>query len=935
MPGLSVSPNIVALESFQFTPESDAVAEFTNRIGKPVVEFKEIRGGSSLLGAPQIIGYLVTVKCTVLNFSTDDIENWVNLHGKKGILRLTYQSGSETVHSDFECYPKFTLPLDGIVTMAQEIEFNKVITPAGLLEFVPAPPPAFNVYSLEFGESVGDYRSIYNNGSNSQVDIGNPSPLQITNNLSVALWVKADYANPGSTGGIIGKSTDTTNLRSWSILQRSGTSNRFIFRVNGTGGGGTGDGKSYELTVSDITSWNHIGISYVGNTFNVYLNGADVTSSCSKVYDPTMTSLFNSSAHVGIGCLNIETTPSNRWAGKVKDVIICSSTLLSSSDFSNIYNSGIPKDESGRTNVVFYLRGDGNLNDSSASAITSTGTNITYSTDIPGSIIYGNLDAGNTTDLRITDNLSVALWIKATTSAPTTTGQIIGKWTDTTNNRSWAILQKGGVSNTIIFRVNGTGGGGPTDGKSWEFIAADLTVWTHFVFTFSGGTFSVYCNGINVSELCTKTYNPTMTAIYNSTAHIGYGCANVEGTKSNFWSGKMEEVLCCNTTAWSDSDVSDIYNSGIPKDESTRSNIVFYHRFENNLLDSGTKGINLSGSNYSFSSDVPSQYVLTYSRILNSAYSYVSGGIHYHSTGSEFRIKTSAQKIYVETYNNTYPAQSNLIVYADPEASGQATTYNQTVTLSTTGRVVSTIDFGSSVARVVRIRSGFVDYNTGGATIHGVYIQRVYSDSPIEVHSLNPALDAIVIIGDSISVGRDASLYQKDGYVGLLQTNKIFKANIANYSLSGMALKDIAANSSLITDTVAKIQSHFEKITGLSGRKVVYFALGTNDYANQISAATFKTYLLNLVQAIRLAEPTCSIYLSHPLRRSSEGVNSFGNTLADYRTKITEVCSTETYCTLVSTYTWMSGTDTSDGVHPTNTAHLTKVYPNVATELGL
>ena len=58
---------------------------------------------------------------------------------------------------------------------------------------------------------------------------------------------------------------------------------------------------------------------------------------------------------------------------------------LTASDISNIYNSGVPKNESSRSNLVGYWRMNENGNDSSSNSNNLTVNGATFTRNVPTS----------------------------------------------------------------------------------------------------------------------------------------------------------------------------------------------------------------------------------------------------------------------------------------------------------------------------------------------------------------------------------------------------------------------------------------------------------------------------------------------------------------------------------------------------------------------
>lgn len=194
-------------------------------------------------------------------------------------------------------------------------------------------------------------------------------------------------------------------------------------------------------------------------------------------------------------------------------------------------------------------------------------------------------------------------------------------------------------------------------------------------------------------------------------------------------------------------------------------------------------------------------------------------------------------------------------------------------------------------------------------TVIGTYIKSIgYNKNITLVNPVNYSRK-IVFLGDSITVGANATIASVNGYVGLIRSENQDK-NIITEGYGYASLKDY--NTS---DLVTRLQS--------SGITDLYIALGTNDYGLNKWAviADFQTAYSNFLIAINTALPTCRIIVQTPLSRTTETANGSGLTLAQFRTAITNACSGKSYVQLVNGTTLLTTSDLDDGVHPTTAGH--------------
>ena len=130
-------------------------------------------------------------------------------------------------------------------------------------------------------------------------------------------------------------------------------------------------------------------------------------------------------------------------------------------------------------------------------------------------------------------------------------------------------------------------------------------VWYHAAFVFTGSAITVYYNG-NASPTV------SMSGVLDSvTRNVDIGSS---GGSSDFMSGNIDEVAIWDS-ALSASDITSIYNSGVPNDISSLSPVAYYRMGDNDggtgttITDQGSGGNNGTLTNGpTFSTDVP-EYV--------------------------------------------------------------------------------------------------------------------------------------------------------------------------------------------------------------------------------------------------------------------------------------------------------------------------------------
>ena len=179
-------------------------------------------------------------------------------------------------------------------------------------------------YSLTF-DGVDDY-----------VDIGNPTELQITGNLTLSAWVKRDSTSTSNNYMIIGKDNVTTGIRAYSLVRNSSTGkaqlniwkSNVLYNVQST-------------TTINNDQWYHIMGVNDGSDLKIYVNG--VLENTNVGGGGT---IDNATIDFEIGRRQAFTNE-GYWNGSIDEVAVWNSDQ--SANISTIYNSGTPTTITGAT----------------------------------------------------------------------------------------------------------------------------------------------------------------------------------------------------------------------------------------------------------------------------------------------------------------------------------------------------------------------------------------------------------------------------------------------------------------------------------------------------------------------------------------------------------------------------------------------------------
>lgn len=212
----------------------------------------------------------------------------------------------------------------------------------------------------------------------------------------------------------------------------------------------------------------------------------------------------------------------------------------------------------------------------SASASVSTPYSNNNSLLFDGSNDY--LDIGSMSALASASSFSVSFWFKNNGNS---TGNVFGGWGSSLHNNIGC--NPSYSTNTFYFVVRAGSAVGALSVSSLTSYAQSNT-WNHFVCTFDGGDRKIFING---------TQRASDTGVAPSTTSSSAGDNVAIGRRETYYAkGRIDEVALY-SSALSQSEVTDIYNSGTPDDRSNDSNLLGYWRMEEG---SGTTVADSSGN---------------------------------------------------------------------------------------------------------------------------------------------------------------------------------------------------------------------------------------------------------------------------------------------------------------------------------------------------
>lgn len=153
------------------------------------------------------------------------------------------------------------------------------------------------------GSSFSNLQSLEFDGIDDYVDLGNPSSLQITGELTISAWVKTTDTN---YIGIYGKGNSVAQADTYFRMQNTGVIRAFLNNnaINVTGTTAINDG-----------NWHHVMFVYVPSTsMTIYVDGSQDAQNTTSI----PSSINNNYSNVYIGQFQ-------RWLGNLDEVAIWNS----------------------------------------------------------------------------------------------------------------------------------------------------------------------------------------------------------------------------------------------------------------------------------------------------------------------------------------------------------------------------------------------------------------------------------------------------------------------------------------------------------------------------------------------------------------------------------------------------------------------------------
>lgn len=286
-------------------------------------------------------------------------------------------------------------------------------------------------------------------------------------------------------------------------------------------------------------------------------------------------------------------------------------------------------------------------------------------------------------------------------------------------------------------------------------------------------------------------------------------------------------------------------------------------------------------------------------------------GYRYTIRDSYAHVKCTTDSLYIgveaySTFRSNQPTASNIGLYTN------GTFITQYAPNITSSPVLFDVQPGAGTGKIVDMWEGAEGYPGSsvpliprqGTPIQAVRLPLYLANGSSSSHSdmIIPSRPQkrLILVGDSIMTGFFVTTFTQQSQAALIRVD---------YPTSGTGgvTAHCAGSDSINNINATGMDAMVASIaTACNGTvsNTIWIQLGTNDYGfTIISAATFQTLYASFVDKIHALVPSAIIICQSPIQRiapSSEGANSFGNTLGNYRTAISNVVTARpSFCTYV------------------------------------
>ena len=392
---------------------------------------------------------------------------------------------------------------------------------------------------------LSNYSLNFDGNTATNINVGNITAIQGASTFSIAAWINVD-----STGQqrIFGSWVTSGNKRIAGLGIH--TNNKLVLQISANGS--TFDQLFSTSTIASAGTWYHVAVTFSSGTAEFYIDGASAGTDTSGV-----TTVYNVSSNYFIGSFNTSTTVP--FDGRMDQVCVFD-YALSTDQITYLYNLNDPMAITGTKPTAYYSLGAnsnpeiaGGYPNLSVGGVTPY-SNYSINFDRAGSDRM-NTPAGSNGILSGATSCSVSVWFNLTTTTLGNPGlqPFVTSWVNPSYNYIYR-WYNGALQ--FYLRLGST-----TYAASYTWTPT-TGVWHHTVGTYDGSIMRLYLDGVEVATNGAATGTTPTITISDS---IGI-YASVY-----FMDGPLSNIAYWKNTTLTPSEITEIYNSGVPTDLSTFS----------------------------------------------------------------------------------------------------------------------------------------------------------------------------------------------------------------------------------------------------------------------------------------------------------------------------------------------------------------------------
>lgn len=508
------------------------------------------------------------------------------------------------------------------------------------------------------------------------------------------------------------------------------------------------------------------------------------------------------------------------------------------------------------------------------------------------------IDFGNVLNLQYSDAFSFSFYIYYEVS--TGTAQVLYIKADSVGNEFKNGIYCSFTSGNLF--VFGCYAGSTSKMIRIASVSAFSQGLHHIVVTKASGatnTFKLYDNGKLISTT-PSTVGTMSTIIVSNSAILGK-----QNTYYPFL-GRIHDFKVFNKEL-NNTEVVELFCSKCENIPSTASaNLLINTKFEDKTgitaNDSGPNNYDGALNNFDFWVDQDGDFY-EYTDLYDS--SFINSALYgtIRNSFSEWKFNYSGDYIIVKT-NSTYysinPDHALIYCFVD------GVYYSATQFTDTDGYKKINLPAGNKVIQL--FESAQYVYHPS-LDILGTFMTNIFvkTNSFTKINQTN-VNEKLLFITDSIGNGSASSNYITQAVTRLFSIED--DRNVMVFGHGALRVEDLNSDFEKLEDLLI---SAFSNVTTT---KKLIITIGTNDYGAGILLSTFITYYTNLLTTIYAVDPTIQIYCVSPIKRSGETA-----LLGQYRTAISNICTSLGYATYINGYDILELTDLADGLHPSTAGH--------------